>query len=40
MSQLFTSGGQSTGVSASVSFLPKKSQKGAAWVERRQSSPA
>ena len=26
MSQLFTSGGQSTGVSASASFLPKKSQ--------------
>ena len=26
MSQLFTWGGQSTGVSASVSFLPKKSQ--------------
>ena len=26
MSQLFTSGGQSTGVSALVSFLPKKSQ--------------
>ena len=26
MSQLFTAGGQSTGVSASASFLPKKSQ--------------
>ena len=26
MSQLFTGGGQSTGVSASASFLPKKSQ--------------
>ena len=26
MSQLFTSGGQSTGVAASASFLPKKSQ--------------
>ena len=26
MSQFFTSGGQSTGVSASASFLPKKSQ--------------
>ena len=37
MSQLFTTGGQSTGVSALASFLPKKSQgwfpsEGTAWI--------
>ena len=41
MSQLFTWGGQSTGVSALASFLPKKSQVGSPYSPRdsQESSP-